>query len=340
MSKSDFAGAAQDCSRNLYDVAAATTEFYLSLLTCARGRVTPRRAGGTERRQRFRAEIWNMRRLLRIAMSGGMDREVVGVIGALARQRRRVQAAVIVWIDAIEVLVQTKEKRYGGRAGLGPIKAAEVKEAVRYLLRRREFDLPRIPDYLEPLVMQVLIDEAVDALVRVLNRYGMWEEAAEPARPLRARWARLWLALGRFFRPLLAAVARLAQRVWEAAHRRVPLSPQLREALDALEREGLIVRCQDVVSWASTAVVWVVRHRAELAALFELVFAAVQEAESYLELSGPEKKEYATDLVLAVLDELGFKARAGLMFAVVASTVSTSIEAAVHLFNKRGVFAH
>ena len=342
MSNTDFADAMQGFSHDFFDTAAATTDVYLSLLSRVCQTLTPGgaegSAGGQSRRTRLRAEIWNMRRLLRIAMGGGMDRDLAAVFETLARNRDEVQQAVVVWVDAIEVLIQTEEKRYGSRPGLGPTKAAEVKAVVWHLLRNHEFDLPLIPSYLEPLVMQMLVDWVVDAVVRVLNRYGMWEEAEPEAGKLRTWAARLWLKLKDLFRPLFEAVARVAQRLWESAHPRPELSPQMREALDALEREGLITRCHEVVSWATGAIIWITKHKKQLTALVELIFAAVQEAESYFELSGPEKKAYATDLVLAVLDEMGFKTRMGLMFAIIDSTISTGIETAVHLFNKRGVF--
>ena len=86
--------------------------------------------------------------------------------------------------------------------------------------------------------------------------------------------------------------------------------------------------------------VWIGTHRDQLVAALELVFAAVQEAESYLTMTGPEKKAFAHDLVLAVLDEIGFEERAGLMLAIVNSMISGAIEASVAIFNKRGAFDH
>jgi len=85
---------------------------------------------------------------------------------------------------------------------------------------------------------------------------------------------------------------------------------------------------------------WISAHRAQLLAAFELAIVAVEEAEAYIQLSGPDKKAYAEKLILAVLDDLGFQERTGLLFALVNSLISSSIEATVSLFNKRGVFSH
>ena len=111
-------------------------------------------------------------------------------------------------------------------------------------------------------------------------------------------------------------------------------------ALDAVEREGFIERAGDILGKVSKLIVWISEHREQLTAALELIFEAVQQAEAYIGLPGPEKRAYAEDLILAVLDEMGFKERAGLVFAIINSFVGTGIETAVHLFNKRGVFSH
>jgi hypothetical protein len=77
-----------------------------------------------------------------------------------------------------------------------------------------------------------------------------------------------------------------------------------------------------------------------LIATLEIVFEAVQKAEGRFDLSGPDKKLYARDRVLATLDELGFTERDGLIFAAINSLLDGMIEVAVHLFNKRGIFRH
>jgi hypothetical protein len=102
----------------------------------------------------------------------------------------------------------------------------------------------------------------------------------------------------------------------------------------------LIIGEKGLITGFANLMQWIGAHRTELTAMVELVFAVVQDAEGYLSLSGPEKKAYSIELVLAVLGELGFGERAGLLFELVNFVVSSGVEAAVHLFNKRGVFRH
>jgi homoaconitase/3-isopropylmalate dehydratase large subunit len=74
--------------------------------------------------------------------------------------------------------------------------------------------------------------------------------------------------------------------------------------------------------------------------LVEVTSAAVQQAEVYVSLTGAQKKAYARDLVLAALEELGFEQGTGLLFSIIDSTIQSSIEMSVNLFNKRGVFSN
>lgn len=304
---------------------------------------TNRRCGSDSatRRNRFRTEIWNMRRLLRIALGGGgVEKDIIAALESLAKKRNQIERAIVVWVDLIEVLVQTAEQRYGPRSGLGTIKKAEVKEVVRYLLRGRTFEIPCAPEFLVPVVVELGADWVIDAVVLVANRYGLWKEQVPSSGSLESAFSviRRWLSAA--FRPVLLAVAWIVSRIWDLVRTRVRLRPEVLSALKAVEAEGLIVQERELITGFSDLIQWIGTHRKELIAMVELVFAGVQEAEGYLSLTGPEKKAYVTDLILAVLDELGFSERTGLLFALVDSMVSSGVEVAVHLFNKRGVFIH
>jgi hypothetical protein len=285
-------------------------------------------------------EIWHLRRLLGTALSAGVDRDVIRALNALARRRPEIERAIVVWIDLIETLVQSEEQRYGPRPGLGPIKAAEVKNIFRYLLRSQRFALPNVPEYLRPFLVDVVVDWCVDVVVLLANQYGLWELPQPRQHTFRVFIAVLWKWVQALFKPIWLAITWLFSRLWSLLQPRITLSPAALAAVRAVEREGLIVQPGNALTGAVRILAWVGSHRAQVIAMFELVFIAVQEAESYLSLSGPEKKAYARDLVLAVLDELGFRERVGLLFAIISSLIDGTIESAVHVFNKRGIFVH
>lgn len=321
-----------EATRGISRAAVELVAFPFTLL----GVVLP--AERSTRREELRSNISEIRRLLNTAIEEGLDRELAGVLDFLARHSEQIQRAVVVWIDLIDVLVQSAEKRYGSTQGMGELKAAEVKEVVRHLMRDRKFDIPNVPRFLEPVIIDLLVDWTVDVVVLMANRYGLWvEKGTETAS--RSLFTILWLRLRRRVRLLFLYLIWLYGRIRQSLQRPVVIRPEVKAAIEAVEREGLIVNQGQLFRGVADLIVWVSARRRALMVLVELVSAAVQEAESYLTLSGPQKKAYARDLVLAVLDELGFEQRTGLLFAIIDSTIHSSIEASVHLFNKRGLFS-
>ena len=290
------------------------------------------------RREELRADIQAVRQLLRTAMAEGVDRDLAEALDFLAKHAEQIKRATIVWIDLIEVLVQDAERRYGSQPKNGDKKAADVKEVVRYLLRDRAFAIPDIPPYLQAVIVDVAVDWSIDVLVRIANRYGLWTEGTVPKPPSLFLRFRRWV--GREFVRLFGYVLLLVNRIRRALQRPVVVSPEVQAAMEAVRREGLIISQAEVFHGVSDLVVWVSARRRTLLALVEVAATAVQEAEGFLHMSGPEKAAYARDLVLAVLEELGFDERSGLLFAIIDATVTTAIDGAVHLFNKRGLFSH
>jgi hypothetical protein len=144
----------------------------------------------------------------------------------------------------------------------------------------------------------------------------------------------LWL-----FNPLLKVLVSLAIWIRHLAQGRVILNKGVRDALAAVEREGLLVTSAEGARAVVEVLRWIGTHRDQVIATSNLIFIAVRETETFVSLSGPEKRQYATDLVMAALDDLGFKETSGLLYALVEALVKCGIEVAVHLLKKRGVFA-
>jgi hypothetical protein len=291
-----------------------------------------------DQREHLRVTIAHIRQLLDVAASEGLDKDLLQGLNTLANRRAEIEKAVIVWVDLVEVLVRETEKRYGAKAGLGRLKSAEVKEAVRFLLRRFHLKLPNVPEVLEPVVVDLAASWIIDALVQIFNRYGLWDTT----NPSPTATARVFMFLRSVWRgaiwPLLSPLVRLFVRIWERLRVSAPISPELRAALDAIEREGLIVKQQELIEWFVELFRWIGSHRKSILAIIEVVFTAVQEAEKFADMTGPEKKAFARDLVLAVLDNLGFVQRGGLLFAIIDSLIGSAIESAVHIFNKHNAF--
>lgn len=290
--------------------------------------------------EHLRGTIWELRRLLRIAMADGADKELVAFLNVLGESREEIERAVVVWIDLIESLAQGAERSYGAKSGRGKLKAAEVREVLRRLVLASRFRIPRLPDFLQPVVVDIAADWLIDAVVLVVNRYGMWEDVEPTPASFRARLILALRQLARFTRVVWIPFAWLFSRLWTAGRMHTPLPPEVRLALEAVEREGLLRNQARLLGGVADFVEWAGAHRKQVVASLELVFAAVHEAERYLELSGPEKKAYARDLVIAVLQDIGWRRGAELLGAGIEAMVGGAIEAAVRLFHKRNVFTH
>ncbi len=322
-----------EIARAVGHTATELAEFSLSLV------LAPFRASRTRRREELRSTIWEVRRLMRTAMAEGFDKDLATALSFLAKHGEAIQRAFVVWIDLVEVLVQNAERRYGATPGMGRMKAAEVKEVIRYFLRNRRFNIPDVPQFLQPVLVDLVVDWSVDVIVLMANRYGLWVEKGSVTRT-QSIFARFRLSLRRCIMWLFLFIPWLVERIRRALQRPVVIPPEVKAAIDALEREGLIISEGKIFHGVADLLVWVSSRRRTLMILVEVVSAAVQEAEAYIELSGPQKKAYARDLVLAVLDEIGFEQRTGLLFAIIDSSINSSIEASVHLFNKRRLFSH
>lgn len=119
---------------------------------------------------------------------------------------------------------------------------------------------------------------------------------------------------------------------------RPTLSPALRAALEAVDREAAIVSEQNLIAQCSRLFIWLGSHRATLVKATELVLGAVQEAETVVAMSGQEKKELANNLIWGVLREVGFVPEPGLVRSIMNSAIDLLIETAVHFFKKHRSF--
>jgi hypothetical protein len=80
---------------------------------------------------------------------------------------------------------------------------------------------------------------------------------------------------------------------------------------------------------------FVAQHSKQIAAGTRLFFEVVHQAERFVSLSGPAKKDYARDVILGVLDELGFPVGPGLFGDIVTAFIDSGIESAWSIFDKR-----
>jgi hypothetical protein len=279
----------------------------------------------------LRIEIEKMVRLLREALGDGVAEDLARALKTFVEHGDDIERAAVAGIELIAVLVQGAEHRY--TSGRGRLKKAQVTSAVRYLLRSESFDIPEVPRVLEPFVIDVLADWSIDFVVSISNEHGLWETREPVLFSPRATVAAILHGLAVATRPIWLMLAAFLARAWESLQDWSALTPEIKAALDKVIKAKLVAQKKELLGEVPVAVVWLADHRDQVTAALQLVFEAVQEAESFLSKSGPEKKEYARDLVLATLEELGFPAT-GLFGLIVQTFVDAAIESAVNLFNR------
>jgi hypothetical protein len=332
--RNPIASFARLTSRALESIAEANGTL-LRLLV--RGPFGRRRSATEERESDLARDFPHLVRLFRSALGSNAD-EFTRVLSEFTENSDRIQRAVIVWLDLIEVLVHDAERRHGSKPGQGKLKSNEVKQTLSYLLRSRKFSLPNVPEPLMALLMDSLVDWGIDIVVLQANQYDLWED--EEVRI--SFFHKILDALKRVFMTVVVTVANnIAIAILFLRDRLQPrpvISPALRAAVDAILEEGEIPHEVPLVVRVSRLFIWLGTHRAEIIDATELIFGAVQEAETLINMSGPEKKEFARDVIWEVLEEMGLALRGGLAEAIMDSVIDLLIEFAVHAFNKRGAF--
>jgi hypothetical protein len=321
-------------SAELDRAAQAVTRLWLGLWLWpfSGGRVPQQRV---EQRAEIRENLWRLRRAYsELVGEQGLD-ELIRSLAAVTPEPKELQRALVVWIDFLEVLIQDAERHFGSTRGLGAYKAQQVKAAMLRIVLASRLDIPRVPAVLEPFAVEIAVDWSIDTVVDLLNRHQLWQPGP-PAGALRPsfldrltawlsaplRWCERWLELA-------------ARRLVLARH---PLSPFVRSAVQAVEREPLF-QPKVMAGNAVRLLRWLGEHGQQVTALVEIVAEAAHIAEEFADLEGPEKKQFVIDLVLAALEDLGFlRPAAGLSHPFFEWLLDESIEVVVHLFRKRGHF--
>jgi hypothetical protein len=280
-------------------------------------------------------EIKRLVGLLRESMSGGVYEDFKAGLREIVLHRNEIQKSFVASINLIGVLTHTAERR-DPRPKRGWLKKAQVKAAISYLIKADKFELPNVPVYLQPYVIDIVVDWSIDFVVVISNKNGLWEEGEEHVRTsIGATIGEFLCQLAKLTQPIWGKILEFFAFLWEALQERTVLAPELKKALDQAVSAGLVKQIRAGVGRAPELVVWVAKNRAQVTACFELVSEAVQIAETLFASpkSGPEKKAYARDLIMSTLRELGSPLGSGLFALIAEGLIDTLIDSAVKLFN-------
>ncbi|MDA0167616.1 hypothetical protein OJ998_00840 [Solirubrobacter taibaiensis] len=245
--------------------------------------------------------------------------------------------AVQIWTDVIDSLMQDAEREYGPNAA-GDLKKRRVKGAMLRWLRRAKVHLPVVPNALEPLAFERIVDWTIELVYPLASGNDLWTSGRAPARAGFLRRARAFIERVFLRGHLLEAIA--TRWIWRGVLAGYPLPGTLEARVEAAVRRTASV--DDIIlAQLRQGAAWVGEHQRDVAALVNLVSVAAHEAEGFLEATGAEKKVYAREIVLAVLDDARLiPAGAGVARSLVVALVDVGLDVTVNLFNKHGHFEH
>jgi hypothetical protein len=279
--------------------------------------------------QQIGDELRQMIELLREAKGGGVAQEFAGKLKFLDDNRDAIEKGIVAWINLIEVIVQGAERRYP--TGHGRHKKEQVKAALHQIITSDDFEFPQVPAYLQPVIMDIAVDYSVEILVANLNEYHLWDSS----RPDQPSWRGAMRGALAIVMTLLTPAAEILSWLYVRLKYWEPLTPELAAAVEKVKAANLLKIKRELLGGPTDLVVFVANHGPQMIAGFKLFFEVVHLAERFIEKSGPEKKAYARDLIIAVLDELGFPLPAGLFGALVTGFIDAGIESAWSVFDLR-----
>jgi hypothetical protein len=280
----------------------------------------------------IRQSIWRLRRAFERLGGAEARKSLAELFHNAIPNATAMRDDLFVWLDFIESLVQSAERSYKA-PNQGARKAALVKGALLYWIRKERVDLPGIPAFFEPFVFEVGLDFVISAIVAIANKQGIWQLDAQAIRatPRRAT------AFGWLSQLLLRASSWLTNCAWSFVMRQNPVDAHVRAAIDGFDAHSRDVLAR-TVQGAQRILHWVLDNRQVFSDLVDLVVLAVNETEGFLEMSGPEKRVYARRYILEFLMQEGLVGRSGLMPLLVEQALDFAIDAVVHVIRRRDGF--
>lgn len=293
--------------------------------------------------EQARRSAWILRRFYEEATRDNFAEEALREFRLLIPSGVQAARFFVVWIDLVETLCQEAERVYGTKSGQGPYKATQVKAAMIHLLLDKEnFDIPKVPNFLEPIIVEAFVNIFIDIVVKLLNRDKIWMPAPPGPVPSRNLIAGMITGLMRFGKWVMKLAPMVRFGAWIrkvslwAILKGNPLTPAVKRQVERIENlEGPSIT--EVLRRIEHLIKWMIDHRSNIVALIELVSVAAQEAESFIELSGSDKKIYARELILAFLEDYDI-IRTQLAYIITEWVLDWAIDSVVRIFNKRGAF--
>lgn len=322
----------------LPEIAAFPFLLLASLLRAAQRRLSDDGEQDEPVHEQAQLFVWRLERAYQEATGGKPASEVFNDIERILPDFNVIGRAAVDWLNFVETLAQEAECTYGQVKGRGPLKASQVKAVLVHLALSKEANLlPQVPRIMRALWVETMVTWAIDLVVELLNHdRTLWQ--VEPRTPSIAKVTiskpLMWLLRIAQWLERLAIGEWIADKLQAAVLKANPLAPKAKAAIAQMSQSNLQSGKQAAESF-SRLVSWVAQHRRQLIGMIQLISVSVREVEAMAEMSGPEKKQYAREIVLLFLKENGIIYN-NISGVFAGWFIDWGIEFVVVVFRKRG----
>jgi hypothetical protein len=284
-------------------------------------------------RERLRVVVHDLQDAFEVVTDPRLSAELRQALKSATYLATTFSGQIIAWMGVIDTLVEEAERAFGTAPGRGAYKREQLKAAILTIVHRQGFTLPLIPGFLQPAIFAYSAQIIADFVVAHLNDNELWDYDALPAQPT---WRAQVGGVGLYYvhKTFDASSEFLSGFAWRIVMAFTRLSPGMQQAVD---------RVQFDVSGTVKALAVIARFAADnpdfVRAMARIVSIATREAETFIDMTGPQKQAYAHDLILAFLEENALVAESGLWAEIVSALIKVTIDSTVDLFNRRGLFS-
>jgi hypothetical protein len=291
-------------------------------------------------------DSWRLRRDLDAIFTDAVRSELVRVIQGIEANREIYRRSFLAWLDLIEDLCLDAERDLG--PGTGPIKLRRVKAAMFHLLYRsvENVDLPGIPSYVEPLVLNLGIRWSIEFVITLVNSpdpdRSLWRYTSpQGALSIPQRW---WLTRPDPWKRLVKRKDALAEWLVEAVVNWLLRPPKLSRSLQ--RKVDAIVHTwdeyatdgrppiQQLAETAFAALEWVGTHGDQVRAAIDAISIVVHWTAEFADLTREQRIDLIKDTLIVYFEEdLGVS---GPYFRfVLRLAIDFTVDSIFHLYRKR-----
>jgi hypothetical protein len=241
--------------------------------------------------------VSTLRGVLRTANRPEVVAALAVVVDRIASQGERIKESIVRLGELVDSLNTATQIAFGSAAS-GQDKHEAVKAAIMHYIRRSGIHLPRIPDFVEPALFEMVVGSFVAVIYRVSRNQPGWRD--HEGRAVHGSVILRWLS--RLFVRLSTWAANLA---WRLTLRMNPIPPALDRHIDQMiadqpeHRETFVSTIEQLSSLAP----WFVKSREGLIELVDLSIVVLREVRQWDGLADERRHALARDVMIELLVE-------------------------------------